>query len=148
MMDSERRETLASLAAYAMVGVLFGIVLIKSEVVSWYRIQEMFRFQSFHMYGILGSGAITAGISIRLLRALGVQALNGEEIEIPPKALGRGRRYWIGGTVFGIGWALTGTCPGPLFALMGSGASVFVVVALSALAGTWIYGHVRPRLPH
>ena len=130
------------------VGVLFGVLLVKSEVVSWYRIQEMFRFQSFHMYGILGSAMLTALISVQVLRRLGAQALTGERISIPPKVLGRGYRYWIGGMVFGAGWALTGACPGPLFALIGSGATVFVITAIAALVGTWTYGYLRPRLPH
>jgi uncharacterized membrane protein YedE/YeeE len=123
-------------------------VLIKSEVVSWFRIQEMFRFQSFHMYGVMFSAIAVAALSIVLLRRLSARTLAGEAISIPPKTLGRGYRYWIGGTLFGVGWALTGACPGPLFALTGSGMSVYVVAALSALAGTWLYGYLRPHLPH
>jgi uncharacterized protein len=123
-------------------------VLVKSEVVSWYRIQEMFRFQSFHMYGILGSAMLTALVSVQILRRLGLSSLTGERISVPPKLLGRGYRYWIGGLIFGAGWALTGACPGPLFALVGGGASVFIIVAVAALAGTWVYGYLRPQLPH
>ncbi len=133
---------------YALVGSLFGIVLVKSEVISWYRIQEMFRFHSFHMYGILGSAMLTAALSLWLLRLRGIRARTGETIVVPPKTLGRGRRYWIGGGLFGIGWALTGACPGPLFALVGSGATVFAITAAAALLGTWTYGYLRPRLPH
>jgi uncharacterized membrane protein YedE/YeeE len=133
---------------YFALGCLFGIVLIESEVVSWFRIQEMFRFQSFHMYGIIISAIATAALSILLLRRTGAQTLTGEVISIPPKTLGRGYRYWIGGTVFGVGWALTGACPGPLFALTGSGIGVYAVAALSAIAGTWLYGYLRPYLPH
>ena len=131
-----------------MLGCLFGIVLIESEVVSWFRIQEMFRFQSFHMYGIICSAIVTAALSLALLKRAGVRTLGGEPISIPPKTLGRGYRYWIGGTLFGVGWALTGACPGPLVALTGNGMSVYAVAALSALAGTWCYGYLRPHLPH
>lgn len=133
---------------YFALGCLFGIVLIKSEVVSWFRIQEMFRFQSFHMYGIILSAIAVAGLSTALLKLMGAHTLAGEAIAIPPKTLGRGYRYWIGGTVFGVGWALTGACPGPLLALAGSGMTVYAVATVSALAGTWLYGHLRPRLPH
>lgn len=135
-------------AVYFVLGCLFGIVLTKSEVVSWFRIQEMFRFQSFHMYGVMGSAVAVAAASIGLLRRFGVQTFTGEPISIPVKELGKGYRYWIGGTIFGVGWALTGACPGPLFALVGSGEIVFAVAVISALAGTWIYGYLRPSLPH
>lgn len=141
---SMRREVMT----YGLVGVAFGIVIMKSQAVSWYRIQEMFRFQSFHMYGLLGSAMTTAFISLRLLRAFKVRAMTGEQIVVPDKTLGRGYRYWIGGMIFGAGWALTGACPGPLFALIGSGAGVFVVTLVAALAGTWCYGSLRPRLVH
>lgn len=136
------------LAPYLVAGMLFGIVLEKAQVVSWYRIQEMFRFQSFHMYGILLSAGLTAAFSVRLLRRLGIRTAGGEEIAIPAKRMGGGHRYAFGGSIFGVGWALTGTCPGPLFALIGAGASVFVVVAGAALAGTWVYGLARAHLPH
>ena len=133
---------------YFILGCLFGIVLIKSEAVSWFRIQEMFRFQSFQMYGVIISAVAVAGLSIALLKLSGVPTLAGEAIVIPPRLLGKGYRYWIGGTLFGVGWALTGACPGPLFALTGSGLSVYLVATLSALAGTWVYGYLRPHLPH
>jgi uncharacterized membrane protein YedE/YeeE len=133
---------------YFVLGSLFGVVLTKSEVVSWFRIQEMFRFESFHMYGIIGSAVVVAAVTVALLRRAGAHALTGEPISIPAKELGKGYRYWIGGTLFGVGWALTGACPGPLFALVGGGASVFTVTVLSALAGTWLYGYIRPYLPH
>ena len=136
------------LLVYLVLGVLFGIVLTKSEVISWFRIQEMFRFQSFHMYGIIGSAVAVAALSLALIRRLGVRSLTGEPIALPPKAMGRGYRYWIGGTLFGLGWALTGACPGPLFALLGSGVGVLAVAITSAIAGTWLYGYLRPRLPH
>jgi uncharacterized membrane protein YedE/YeeE len=128
--------------------VAFGIVLVKAEVVSWYRIQEMFRFQSFHMYGVLGSAMLTALISLEILKRTGARALTGESIAVPSKHLGTGSRYWIGGVIFGAGWALTGACPGPLFALIGSGATVYIAVGLAALVGTWTYGLLRPHLPH
>lgn len=133
---------------YLLLGTLFGIVLVKSEVVSWFRIQEMFRFQAFHMYGILGSAVAVAALSLAVLKRVGATTLTGEPICVEPKELGRGYRYWIGGSLFGVGWALTGACPGPLFALVGAGSSVFIVVALSAIAGTWTYGLLRPKLPH
>jgi uncharacterized membrane protein YedE/YeeE len=140
--------TLRSLAPYVLVGIFLGIVLVKSEVIYWARIQEMFRFQSFHMYGVLGSALVTAFFSLRLLKRFSVRTRAGDEIALAPKELGSGRRYWIGGSVFGAGWALCGACPGPLFALMGSGESVYVMTAMSALAGTWTYGFLRSHLPH
>jgi uncharacterized protein len=133
---------------YFALGCLFGVVLVKSEAVSWFRIQEMFRFQSFHLYGIILSAIVIASLSIVVLRRLGVHTLAGDAISIPSKILGKGYRYWIGGTLFGMGWALTGACPGPLFALTGSGISVYAVAAISALAGAWLYGYLRPHLPH
>jgi uncharacterized protein len=136
------------LLPFFVLGTAFGIVLTKSQVVSWFRIQEMFRFQSFYMYGVLGSAVLVAGVSIALLKRFGVRTLDGAPIVIPPKVLGHGYRYWVGGSIFGIGWALTGACPGPLFALVGSGVSVMLVAVVAALAGTWLYGYFRPRLPH
>ena len=136
------------MAAYFVLGGLFGIVLTKSEVVSWFRIQEMFRFDSFHMYGVLGSAVSVAAVSVALLRRSGVRTLTGEPIVMPAKHMGKGYRYWIGGTIFGLGWALTGACPGPLFALFGSGVTVFAAAIGSALVGTWLYGLFRPFLPH
>ena len=135
-------------AAYFALGSLFGLLLTKAEVVSWFRIQEMFRFQSFHMYGVMGSAVAVAAVSIAILKRFDMRTLAGEPIVIPTRELGRGYRYWIGGTLFGLGWALTGACPGPLFALFGSGVTVFAVAVASALAGTWVYGFVRPSLPH
>jgi hypothetical protein len=140
--------TLRTLAPYVVVGIFLGVVLVKSEVIYWFRIQEMFRFRSFHMYGVLGSALLTALISLRLLTRSGARARTGERVALAPKELGTGRRYWIGGSVFGAGWALCGACPGPLFALMGSGQTVYVITAIAALAGTWTYGLLRPYLPH
>jgi len=133
--------------AYLGLGFVFGIVLTKAGVISWFRMQEMFRFQSFHMYGIIGSAVAVATSSLALLKRLGARSANGTLIAVPPKELG-GIRYLAGGILFGIGWALTGACPGPLVAQIGAGASVMVVAFLSALAGTWAYGALRPRLPH
>jgi uncharacterized protein len=137
-----------ALLVYLILGVAFGIVLTKSEVLSWFRIQGMFRFQSFRMYGIIGTAVVTAAISVALIKRLGLKSVSGEVISLPPKQLGSGIRYAVGGTIFGVGWALTGACPGPLFALIGNGVSVMLVAILSALLGTWVYGLLRPRLPH
>lgn len=136
------------LVPYLVLGTVFGVVLTKSEVVSWFRIQEMFRLQSFYMYGVISSALAVAATSVALIRHLKVRALSGAEITLPPKEFGTGRRYWIGGVIFGLGWALTGACPGPLVALLGSGATVFAVAFLAALAGTWLYGVLGPHLPH
>ncbi len=139
---------LSGLLRYVLIGAILGITLVKAEIVSWYRIQEMFRFESFHMYGVLGSAMITAMVSLRVIKSANVRALNGEAIVIPLKIVGKGYRYWLGGALFGIGWAFTGACPGPLFALVGSGATVFVAIAVAALMGTWTYGRFRAVLPH
>ena len=133
---------------YLLLGIAFGIVLTRSEVLSWFRIEEMFRFQSFRMYGIIGSAIATAALSIALIKKSVLRSASGEAIAIPKKTLGTGARYAIGGTIFGLGWALTGACPGPLFALIGNGVSVMAVAVLSALIGTWVYALLRPRLPH
>lgn len=133
---------------YFLLGSLFGTILIKAEVVSWFRVQEMFRFQAFHMYGVMGSAVAVAALSIAVLRWSGARTLSGDPIVIEPRELGRGHRYWMGGTLFGLGWALTGACPGPLFALLGSGIPVYAAAVVSALVGTWVYGWLRPSLPH
>lgn len=140
--------TLRALAPYAVVGTLLGVVLVKSQVIYWARIHDMFQFRSFHMYGVLGSAFVTAFVSLRLLARFGAHARTGETVALAHKELGTGRRYWIGGSVFGAGWALCGACPGPLFALMGSGQTVYAITAIAALAGTWTYGFLRPHLPH
>lgn len=131
---------------FLFVGILFGILLIKAEVVSWYRIQEMFRFQSFHMYGVIGSAVIVGAFSVLLLKKFKVKSVSGKAIEIPQRKFHKGTV--IGGLLFGFGWALTGACPGPLFALIGNGAYVIIISLLSAIAGTWVYGAIRSRLPH
>ena len=131
---------------YLFVGILFGIVLVKSEVISWFRIQEMFRLESFHMYGVIGSAVITGMISILLIKKFKIKTIYGEKIKLYPKKFNKGQIY--GGLIFGLGWALTGACPGPLFATIGTGALVISVTLLSAIAGTWTYGYLRERLPH
>ncbi|WBA44163.1 DUF6691 family protein [Hymenobacter canadensis] len=130
---------------YLVLGVLFGIILTKSEVVSWWRIQEMFRFQSFHMYGVIGSAIVVGMISIQLIKRNHLKTLNGEPITIADKKYSHGT--WIGGTIFGLGWALTGACPGPMFAQLGSGVGAAAVLILAALAGTWTYSALRDKLP-
>jgi uncharacterized protein len=131
---------------YAAAGLLFGIVLVKSEVVSWFRIQEMFRLQNFHMYGVIGSAVVVGMISVWLIKKYKVKTIYGEPIEFVHKKLNKGNVY--GGLLFGFGWAITGACPGPLFALVGTGATVIIVTLLSAIAGTWVYGLTRKYLPH
>lgn len=131
-----------------LLGTFFGVLLVKSEAISWFRIQEMFRFQSIHMYGILGSAVVVAGISLALLKRFGIKTAFGEAANIPPRDWERGRAQLFGGTIFGLGWALLGACPGPLYALIGSGVTVIVVALVSAVAGVWAYGYLRPRLPH
>lgn len=138
----------AFLAIYLLLGIAFGAVLTKSEVLSWFRIQEMFRFQSFRMYGIIGMAIATAAVSLAIMKRARLRSFSGELISLPDKHLGSGMRYVLGGTIFGLGWALTGACPGPLFALIGNGVTVMVVAVLSALLGTWTYGLLRPVLPH
>ena len=134
---------------YLIVGALFGIMLTKSEVISWFRIQEMFRFQSFHMYGIIGLAVITAAISLLAIKTFSIRSLHGAHIELPTKVMGRARpNHLLGGIVFGLGWALVGACPGPIYALIGNGVSVMIVALASALAGTWTYGRFRSHLPH
>ena len=140
--------TPAFLVIYLLLGIAFGFVLSRSEVISWFRIQEMFRFQSFRMYGIIGSAVVTAAISVALIKRSGIKSAAGDPISIPDKELNGGIRYVVGGTIFGLGWALTGACPGPLFALIGNGVTVMIAAVVSALAGTWGYGYLRPHLPH
>ena len=131
---------------YVIAGICFGILLVKSEVVSWFRIQEMFRLQSFHMYGVIGSAVVVGAISVWLIKKFNIRTVYGEKIEFSKRRFNKGQVY--GGLIFGFGWAITGACPGPLYALIGSGASVVVVMVLSAIAGTWVYGKFRDKLPH
>lgn len=131
---------------YLFCGLIFGVILVKAEVVSWYRIQEMFRFQAFHMYGIIGSAIAIGMISILLIKKFKIKTIDGEEIKIVTKELNKGTV--IGGLMFGLGWALTGACPGPLYALFGSGIWVFIVVIFAAVLGTYTYGAIKEKLPH
>lgn len=140
--------TATDFTVYFLLGIYLGVIFMKSEVVSWFRIQEMFRFQAFHMYGIIGSAVVVGALSVALIKRLQLRDLKGNLISIPPKVMGKGYRYWIGGTIFGLGWGLLGACPGPIFALLGSGISVMLVAIVGALAGTWTYSALRPRLPH
>lgn len=134
---------------YLAAGVTLGVVFVKSEVLSWYRMQEMFRFQSFHMFGIIGVAVLVAGLTQVLLARVHARTLTGEVIAVAPKvATPSGTRYWLGGSVFGMGWALLGACPGPMFTLLGAGYSVYMVPLAAAVAGTYLYGVVQNRLPH
>jgi uncharacterized protein len=131
---------------YVVMGILFGILLVKAEIISWYRIQEMFRLQSFHMYGVIGSAVVVGMTSVWIIRKFNIKTIYGERIEFHKKGFSKGNVY--GGLLFGFGWAMTGACPGPLFAQIGTGALVVVVSLLSAIAGTWVYGLIREKLPH
>ena len=136
------------LLTFCVVGILFGFLITRAEVISWFRIQEMFRFQGFHMFGIFATALPTAIVTTQLLKRRGARSWGGDVISLPPKNLGKGVRYIAGGIFFGIGWALVGACPGPLFALLGSGVTVMAAVIIAAIAGTWLYGYLRPQLPH
>ena len=131
---------------YMAVGVAFGIVFIKAEIISWFRIQEMFRFQSFHMYGVIGSAVVVGIISVWAIKKFNIKTIYGEKIEFHKNTFSKGQI--IGGLFFGLGWAMIGTCPGPLYAQIGSGTTVLTFTFLSALLGTWIYGLIRDKLPH
>jgi uncharacterized protein len=129
---------------YLVVGVMFGIVFVKAEIISWFRIQEMFRLQSFHMYGVIGSAVVVGMISVFLIKRFNIKTLAGETVVIQPKTFHRGQIY--GGLIFGLGWAITGACPGPLFAQIGSGYVAVSVTLLSAILGTWTYGYFQEKL--
>lgn len=131
---------------YLVAGIIFGIILIKGEVISWFRIQEMFRFQAFQMYGIIGSAIVVGTISILLIKKFNLKTISGEEIKIAPKQFSKGNVF--GGLLFGLGWAMTGACPGSLYALIGSGMLVVSVILLSAIFGSCIYGIIKDKLPH
>jgi len=132
---------------YLLVGFIFGIVLTKSEAVSWYRIYEMFQFQSFHMYGIIGVAIFTGVIGIQIIKRNNIKDIEGNAIAIPDKEKGS-TRYWIGGLIFGLGWALVGSCPGPIFILLGAGFWTVLIVLFGALLGTYLYGLLKSKLPH
>jgi len=141
-----------ALLTYLILGVYLGVIFVQSEVVSWFRIQEMFRFQSFHMYGIIGTAVAVAMLGVQTIKRMKLTTIHGEPIVLSPKEWSDGRipgaRYWIGGSIFGMGWALVGACPGPLFALVGAGIPVMLVVIFFAMVGTWTYSVVRSHLPH
>lgn len=132
---------------YLVVGFIFGIVLTKSEAVSWYRIYEMFHFQSFHMYGIIMTAIVTGLIGIQVIKRKKLNDIKGEPIVIADKEKGS-FRYWVGGLFFGLGWALVGSCPGPIFILLGAGFLPVIFILAGALIGTFIYGVIKDRLPH
>ena len=128
------------------LGIFFGMILTNGQVISWFRIQEMFRFDAFHMYGVIGSAILVGAISMQVLKRLNVRSWSGEAIVIEQKTLEKGTVF--GGILFGIGWALTGACPGPLYALTGNGYPAFAVALLSAMGGAYVYGVLKSKLPH
>jgi len=132
---------------YLLIGILFGIIMTKSEAISWYRIQEMFRFHAFHMYGIIGSALMVGVLMVQFIKRKHLKTIEGQSIKFQKKQFSIWR-YLLGGSIFGLGWALTGACPGPMYTLLGNGFTVFIVVIASALLGTFVYGMMRDRLPH
>ncbi len=127
--------------------MFFGIVLVKSEAVSWYRIYEMFKFQAFHMYGIIGSAVVLGVLAVTFIKLMGLRSIEGQKINILPKEKGF-VRYLLGGAIFGLGWALAGACPGPMYILVGTGFFSMLIVIIAAILGTFVYGLIRHRLPH
>ena len=132
---------------FLLVGVFFGIIMAKSQVVSWYRIFEMFQFDSFHMYGIIGSAVVLGVIMVQIIKRTQMKSVEGEAIKFSPKAKSVAR-YLIGGTIFGLGWALAGACPGPMFVLLGMGYWPLLIVIAGAMMGTMFYGMIMKKLPH
>lgn len=132
---------------FILVGIVFGVMFVKAEVISWYRIYEMFRFQSFHMYGIIGSAVVLGMLFTYLIKRSRLRDMYGNDIILQDK-IKTWPRYILGGTIFGLGWAMAGACPGPMFTLVGAGFPIFLVVIISAIAGTWVYGAIRDHLPH
>lgn len=132
---------------YIVLGVIFGITMYKAETASWFRIVEMFQFQSFHMFGFIGSALIIGVIGIQIIKRKNAKDVDGHPIVINPKDKSLSR-YLLGGTAFGLGWALIGACPGPLFVLLGAGTYSILIVILAALTGTWLYGILKDKLPH
>ncbi|HLP20771.1 MAG TPA: DUF6691 family protein [Chitinophagales bacterium] len=139
-------ESFASNLKYILIGLFFGVVFVKAEIVSWFRIQEMFRLASFHMYGVIGTAVVVATISTLVIKKFKIKTLQGEEVIFADRPFHKGNI--IGGLCFGFGWALTGACPGPMYGLIGSGFLVFIVALLSAVAGTYVYGLLQDKLPH
>ena len=132
---------------FLLVGIFFGIVLVKSEAVSWYRIYEMFRFQSFHMYGIIGTAIASGILFLQISKKGNIKSIKGTDIFVPKKDNGFAR-YIVGGIIFGLGWALCGACPGPMYILIGTGAFSILIVIAAALLGTFVYGILKNKLPH
>ena len=132
---------------FYILGIVFGIVMTKAEIISWYRIYEMFKFQSFHMYGVIGSAVVLGIIMVQFIKRTKLKSTYGTAIQFTPKEMSP-KRYLIGGTIFGLGWAMTGACPGPMFTLVGNGFAVMLVVIASAMLGTFAYGVLRNKLPH
>jgi uncharacterized protein len=139
---------ISELLRYLLIGTFFGYALVKSEVISWFRIQEMFRFDDFHMFGIIGLAILVGMISIQIIKRYNVKDIDGNPITIVPKDPTQIKRYLIGGSMFGLGWAMLGACPAPLFILLGSGVTVIIVPILAAVAGTYTYGVLKDHLPH
>ncbi|MBS1496967.1 MAG: YeeE/YedE family protein [Bacteroidetes bacterium] len=146
MQNSNKQESFSSNIKYLLVGIFFGIVFVKGEIISWFRIQEMFRLQSFFMYGVIGTAVVVGIVSVWLIKKYNVKTFSGEPITFEQKKFDKGLIY--GGLIFGIGWAITGACPGPLFAQIGSGFGVVIITFISAIAGTWVYGKFSDKLPH
>jgi uncharacterized protein len=144
--ESTKRDSALHYFVYFVLGIFFGVLLIKSEVVSWFRIQEMFRLQSFHMFGVIGTAVCTGIVSILAIKKFKLKTIQGEPIHFHPKKFNKGQI--LGGLIFGFGWAMTGACPGPIFAQIGAGFMVGFVILISAIAGTWVYGLLREKLPH
>ncbi|MEB0260717.1 DUF6691 family protein [Mucilaginibacter sp. 10I4] len=132
---------------FIIAGIIFGIVMVKSEAVSWYRIQEMFRFQAFHMYGIIGTAVVLGIVTVYIIKRFRIKNVEGETINFPDKDRSW-TKYILGGTIFGLGWALTGACPGPMFVNIGFGYFSMIVVVIGSLLGTYLYGVLKSRLPH
>lgn len=132
---------------YLVVGIFFGIIMFKSEAASWFRIYEMFQFGSFHMYGIMGSALALGVIGVQIIKRKNIKPINGDEMSLKPKEKGVSR-YLIGGTIFGLGWALSGACPGPMYVLAGAGYVSILIVIVGALLGTFLYGVIKDKLPH
>lgn len=132
---------------FLIIGIVFGIIMSKAEIISWYRINEMFQFKSFHMYGIIGSAVALGAIAVQIIKRTNLKSYDGEAITFAPKAKSV-TRYLLGGTIFGLGWALVGACPGPMFVLVGHGYASILVVILGAVSGTFVYGLMRSKLPH
>ncbi|MEY8869198.1 DUF6691 family protein [Meridianimaribacter flavus] len=132
---------------FLLVGIFFGIVLVKSEAVSWYRIYEMFKFESFHMYGIIGSAVVTGILLLQIAKILKLKNIEGTQVNVPKKDMGL-TRYIVGGSIFGLGWALSGACPGPMYILVGTGVFSMLIVIAAAIFGTYIYGVLKDKLPH